>query len=337
MTAQVDRKCFRKLARRHEVGAIPAPGRRGFHWPSRHWLVICWVILIFLSLSPIVSATGQDRPPLSDQLAGGEFDYVVQSGDSLTRVGARFGVGIGALAAHNNLAPDSLLKIGQRLRIDNRHIVADFVNDGIVINIPQRMLFYFKEGRLLHSYPVALGRPDWPTPTGQFTIVVKEENPTWEVPQSIQEEMRSDGKVVETCVPPGPDNPLGEYWLGLSIGGYGIHGTIAPASIYHFQTHGCIRLHPDDIAQLFGEVANGAPGLLLYRRLMVARVGEKIYLEIHRDAYKKDGDIRERFEEVVKAYALEPMVDRELANDIIRRQDGIAQEITRRNGAANSR
>ena len=52
-------------------------------------------------------------------------------------------------------------------------------------------------------------------------------------------------------MPPGPDNPLGKHWLGLSIHGYGIHGTIAPSSIYQFRTHGCIRLHPDDIAELF--------------------------------------------------------------------------------------
>src|SRR5207244_4257585 len=58
------------------------------------------------------------------------------------------------------------------------------------------------------------------------------------------------GKPVLTHVPPSPANPLGKYWLGLSIPGVGIHGTNAPSSIYNLQTHGCIRLHPDDIEKL---------------------------------------------------------------------------------------
>jgi L,D-transpeptidase ErfK/SrfK len=275
---------------------------------------------------------GQDRPPLADQLAGGEFDYVVERGDSLTRIGARFGVSAGTLAALNNIAPASLLKVGQRLRVDNRHIVADFVADGIIINIPQRMLFYFKEGRLMRSYPVALGRPDWPTPTGRFKIIVKEENPTWEVPQSIQEEMRSEGKAVETCVPPGPDNPLGQYWLGLSIGGYGIHGTIAPASIYHFQTHGCIRLHPDDIAELFDRVKVGTPGRLIYQPVLLAVLDDgRILLEVHRDIYNKGIDPVQTARGMAEANGLSRDIDWSRADAVIAAQEGLAREVGRRN------
>ncbi len=341
MARQVDQRCFHcESARRHEISAsdaMPKRNRLGPRIASHSLLVRCFVLLASLSLLPIASAKSENRPPPSEQLVGGEFAYAVQRADSLTSIGARFGVGVGVLAADNNFSPGSLLKIGQLLRIDNRHIVPEIVIDGIVINIPQRMLFYFRGGRLIRFYPVALGRPDWPTPMGQFRIVMKEENPTWEVPKSIQEEMRREGKAVETWVPPGPDNPLGKYWLGLSIGGYGIHGTIAPASIYHFQTHGCIRLHPDDIARLFSDVPTGTPGLLLYRRLMIARVNERIYLEVHRDVYNKDSETRDRFEELLRTFNLEPLVDRDLANDIIRKQDGIAREITRRIGVTNSR
>jgi L,D-transpeptidase ErfK/SrfK len=282
---------------------------------------------VFFSIFVVAHASGQDPMPMPDQLVGGEFSYVVQKGDSLTGVGARFGVGVGHLATINNLSASALLKVGQQLRIDNRHIVPATVNDGIIINIPQRMLFYFKEGRLARSFPVGLGRNDWPTPTGQFKIAVTEENPIWDVPQSIQEEMRREGQAVKTCVPPGPDNPLGKHWLGLTIGGYGIHGTIAPASIYQFQTHGCIRAHADDIARLFDDVSRGTPGTLIYRRLMIANVGGTVYLEVHRDVYKKQPDVQAEFEELVRTLNLESRVDRELATDIIRKQDGIAREI----------
>ena len=286
-----------------------------------------FLLLVYFSISLTAHASAQEPMPVPDQLVGGESSYVVQKGDSLTRIGARFGVGVGQLAAINNFSANALLKVGQALRIDNRHIVPAIINDGIIINIPQRMLFYFKEGRLARSFPVGLGRRDWPTPTGPFKIAVKEENPVWDVPKSIQEEMQREGKAVETCIPPGPDNPLGKHWLGLSIGGYGIHGTIAPASIYHFQTHGCIRAHADDIAQLFDDVSRGTPGTLLYRRMMIANVDGTIYLEVHRDAYKQQPDVQAQFAEFLRTQNLESRVDRELAQAIIRKEDGIARAI----------
>jgi L,D-transpeptidase ErfK/SrfK len=215
------------------------------------------LLLLFAGLCGAAASSAEQRSTFSHQLVGREFTYVVQPGDSLTAIGARFGVGISTLAAVNKLAYNAHLKPAQELHIDNRHIVPRAADNGIVINIPQRMLYFFTQGQARRAFPVALGKEDWPTPSGEFKIAVKEENPVWDVPKSIQEEMRREGKEVKTCVPPGPDNPLGKHWLGLSITGYGIHGTIAPASIYQFQTHGCIRLHPDDVAELFPAVERG--------------------------------------------------------------------------------
>jgi L,D-transpeptidase ErfK/SrfK len=96
---------------------------------------------------------------------------------------------------------------------------------------------------------------------------------------------------VKTRVPPGPDNPLGQYWLGLSLAGYGVHGTLAPTSIDRFRSHGCIRLHPDDIADLFGRVPIGTPGHIIYTPLRLARLtNDRIWLEVHRDVFKRAGD-----------------------------------------------
>lgn len=182
--------------------------------------VILCILFAFLALFPNQNAASQEiPPPLPDQLVGGSFTYVVQKGDSLTSIGARFGVGINALAGSNRMSADALLREGRTLLIDNRHIVPEVLSDGFLINIPQRMLFFFKQGQLARAYPVGLGRPDWPTPTGAFTVVIKEENPIWDVPKSIQEEMRREGKVVEERVPACPENPLGKHWLALSIRG----------------------------------------------------------------------------------------------------------------------
>jgi L,D-transpeptidase ErfK/SrfK len=254
---------------------------------------------------------------LSNALVGREFVHSVQKGESLAVLGARFGVEISVLAANNGLRPNALLKEAQTLRIDNRHIVPNSLSDGILINIPQRMLFHMRQGHVIQSYAVGLGCPDWPTPARKFTVITKEENPTWDVPKSIQEEMRREGKIVQQRVPPCPENPLGKQWMGLSIRGYGIHGTIAPTSIYQFRTHGCIRLHPDDIAALFAEISTGTPGLLLYQRLMITRLGDRIFLEVHRDVYRKEPNPLENLLAVVKTNNLEPLLDWEAAKAII--------------------
>ena len=301
----------------------------------RH-IAVGFLLLLLSLLLGYRPAAGHQNRALSQQLVGGEFSYAAKRGDSLIGIGARFGVDAGVIAADNNLSASSPLKLGQVLRINNRHIIPRRIEEGILINIPQRLLFHFKGGRLLRFFPVGLGRWDWPTPTGHFNIVVKEENPTWDVPKSIQDEMQREGKTVKTCVPPGPDNPLGSHWLGLSIPGYGIHGTIAPTSIYRFQTHGCIRAHADDIAQLFGEVSRGTPAILIYERLMIAKNGQQVYLESHRDVYKKDPDAPRLFEELLQALNLESVVDRQLAQSILRKQEGIARPITREIGAMDS-
>ncbi len=267
---------------------------------------------------------------MSNELVGGTLGYVVRKGDSLTSIGARFGVGVNALAASNRISAGSFLRIGQSLSIDNRHIVPAVVSDGFLINIPQRMLFFFQPGQPARAYPVALGRFDWRTPTGDFTIVVKEENPVWDVPKSIQEEMRREGKEVKERVPACPENPLGKHWLGLSIRGLGIHGTIAPASIYQFQTHGCIRLAEEDIATIFPEVSEGTPGRIIYQRLMIARLGEQIFMEVHRDIYGKQADGVAILAALAKAHNLEPLLDWRIARGIITASDGAVHEITKK-------
>jgi L,D-transpeptidase ErfK/SrfK len=296
--------------------------------------MIYFAVFVWLSLSVSPSfnfaAGAEERPALANRVVGGQFQYSAQSGDSLTSIGARFGMDVPVLAPANNLDPTARLKLGQVLRIDNRHIVPQALEDGILINLPQRVLFYFTAGELVAHYPVGLGRPDWQTPTGRFTILTKEENPVWDVPLSIQEEMRREGQVVRTRVLACPQNPLGKHWMGLSIPGYGIHGTIAPSSIYQFRTHGCIRLHPDDMAALFAAVATGTPGLMVYQRLMVARVGEQIFLEVHRDVYRKEPNPLESLAAIARQEGLDSLLDWESAKAIIARQEGVAREVAQR-------
>lgn len=113
----------------------------------------------------------------------------------------------------------------------------------IVVSIPDRKLALVVDGRVVKVFPTAVGAPKSPSPTGTFTIVNRVPKPTWYTP----------GKVV----PPGPENPLGTRWLGLSLKGFGIHGTNSPRSIGRAKSHGCIRMRNRDVQELFELVRVG--------------------------------------------------------------------------------
>lgn len=262
-------------------------------------------------------------------IAGSQFQYAVQPGDSFTGIGARYGMDPRQLARDNDLKLEARLKPGQLLAVDNRHIVPSGFIEGILINIPQRMLYLFAGAELQAAYPVALGKPSWPTPSGEFTVQTRERDKTWLVPPSIQREMAAKGEPVLTRVPPGPDNPLGRHWLGLSIPGLGIHGTIAPQSIYHFQSHGCIRLHPDDIAALFERVEKGTPGSLQYLPALLYVDDEgRVYLEVHRDIYKKNPDLHKIVRELADSEGVSERIDWMKADAAIAAREGRVREVT---------
>lgn len=119
-----------------------------------------WFVILVASAMLVPGVVGQDRPVTS----GGWSVHVVRAGESLSSVGARHGVEPRVLAHGNAVRSDAALRVGQRLIIDNRHLVPSAEReDEIVINVPQRMLFHFVGGMLAAAYPVAVGRPSSPT------------------------------------------------------------------------------------------------------------------------------------------------------------------------------
>jgi L,D-transpeptidase catalytic domain len=113
----------------------------------------------------------------------------------------------------------------------------------IVVSIPDRKLALLEGDRVIKVYRVAVGAPVSPSPSGDFEIVQRLENPTYYHPGVI--------------IGPGANNPLGPRWIGLNIQGFGIHGTNRPDSIGKNSSHGCIRLRNSDIQDLFARVRVG--------------------------------------------------------------------------------
>jgi lipoprotein-anchoring transpeptidase ErfK/SrfK len=122
----------------------------------------------------------------------------------------------------------------------------------IVIRRGVNELRYYRGSKLVRTFGVATGQSVYPTPTGTFSIVDMQLNPWWLPPDSAW----AKG---EKPIPPGPGNPLGTRWMGLSAPGVGIHGTPDDASIGYSASHGCIRMHIPDAEWLFHHVQIGTP------------------------------------------------------------------------------
>ena len=287
-------------------------------------------LLLLMTLIPSSAPLPHAEDP-GGALVGRISLHVVGKGESLRAIGARYGVDVSTLAAGNAIKPGAGLRIGQALVVDNRHLVPPAALDGrLVVNVPQRMLFFGTAGRVF-SAPVAVGSRGWQTPLAPFTIRVKETDPTWDVPESIAAEARAKGQTLPMKLPPGPGNPLGRHWLGLSIGSVGIHGTNAPSSIYGTVTHGCIRVHPDDIAVLFDIVSVGTPGVVVYEPILLAEDGGEVYLEAHPDVYRRGVKPATAQARIIAAAAgLTERIDWMAADAVIGRREGIARSVTAR-------
>jgi lipoprotein-anchoring transpeptidase ErfK/SrfK len=122
----------------------------------------------------------------------------------------------------------------------------------IVIRRGSNQLYLYDGPSLVRTFVIATGQAEYPTPLGDFEIIVKEENPTWNPPDS-------DWAEGLLPVPPGPGNPLGTRWMGLSAYAVGIHGTPNAASLGYSASHGCIRMAIPEAEWLFEQVEVGTP------------------------------------------------------------------------------
>lgn len=293
----------------------------------RTFLVLLVAGLVTGVLFPSLAAAGL----LFEQ----KTSYRTAPGDTLSSIGARFGVDWRSIAEENRIDPDAPLRAGQRLRITLRKIIPRAVQRGIIIDIPGRMLYLFDRGTLDRAIPVGLGAPKgngqrgWETPAGRFTIVGKRTSPTWLVPKSIQEEMRREGAVVKESLPPGPKSPLGRYAVRTSLPGIVIHETTDPSTVYAFMSHGCVRVLPEHMGRLYRSVRAGMPGELIYRPVKVAVLRDgRVFMEVHRDIYGKIKDMRAEAQRVLQEQGVLKSVDWARVEQALKQQAGVPVEIS---------
>lgn len=243
--------------------------------------------LTFLCTAP-VQATVYSLASDSDQVVGSDQSMTTVYEDTLYDLARKYSLGSEELIRVNPGIDPWLPGAGKQLVIPGRHILPPGPREGIVVNLPEHRLYYFpkvKKGqpRQVITYPVSIGKMDWRTPLGLTHVIAKEKNPVWFPPESVRKEHAANGDPLPARVPSGPDNPLGLFAMRLAVGNgtYMIHGTNNPIAVGLAVTHGCIRMYPDDVAQLFPMIPVGTPVRLINEPIKVAWVDGELLLEAH--------------------------------------------------------
>lgn len=200
--------------------------------------------------------------PTENQHVIGALEQVTAvAADTFVDLARRHGVGYTELRRANPGVDPWLPGEGTAIVLPKRFVLPDAPRRGVVLNLAEYRMYYYPKDApdSVHTYPISIGRMDWETPLGRTSVVAKAERPSWYPPESIREEHAAEGDPLPRVVPPGPDNPLGEYAIRLGLPGYLIHGTNRPAGVGMRVTHGCIRMFPEDIEQLFAMMPVGTP------------------------------------------------------------------------------
>ena len=220
--------------------------------------------------------------PKGDQVIGQLAVVTVREGDTLPDIARHFGLGHEAITAANPDVDVWAPRDGGRVLLPLMFVLPDAPRQGIVINLASMRLFLFGgKNRPVVTYPVGIGEEGRSTPMGAMHVERKAVRPTWYVPASIRRDHAQRGDPLPAEVPPGPDNPLGEYALYLSRASYVIHGTNKPYSIGLRATSGCIRLYPEGVEKLYRAVPAGTPVYVVNQPYLLGRAGGILYLEAH--------------------------------------------------------
>lgn len=245
---------------------------------------------LLLALSPVLAqAEFLDLPPPGEDLVGRMRYVKAQQGDTLIDIAHDHSVGQDEMVMANPTVSRWLPGEGTKVLIPDRFILPDAPRVGIVVNIPEMRMYFFPPGEgknpptQVVTYPISVGRMDWKSPMGVTKIVEKIKDPTWTPPESIKKEHALEGDILPDVVPAGPDNPLGQFAMRLGVkGSYLIHGTGQEKAdgIGMMVTHGCMRMYPEDVAQLFPKVGVGTQVNLVYQSVKVGWHNNALYVEV---------------------------------------------------------
>ncbi len=282
---------------------------------------------------PYVAVAGTD-PGAAKSVIGSTRFYNVQKGDTFLDLARFYGLGYNEIEQANPGVDPWIPPVEQAIVLPTEWVLPNVEYQGVVINIPEMRLYYFHPRRpgaplLVSTYPVGLGRDDWRTPAGKFKVNGKTKNPTWVIPESIRKERIKEKGFSETMIPGGdPKNPLGKYRFELSLPMYRIHGTNIPWGVGMQVSHGCVRLYPEDIEQLFPMIPIGTPGQFVYEPVKVGARAGRILIEVSPDIYNQVPGMFGEARRLLSARGWLERVDMARVERAVVEQSGVPLDVT---------
>ena len=251
-------------------------------------LLLALLAVVGLAAAGPAHATVYQLTTPDDAVVGEDQSVQTVYEDTLYDLARKFSLGSEEVIRVNPNVDPWIPGADKTIIIPGRHILPPGPREGVVVNLPEHRLYYYPkpqrgQPRQVITYPVSIGKMDWHTPIGVTHVIGKEKNPVWFPPESVRKEHAAAGDPLPARVPSGPDNPLGLFAMRLAAGNgtYMIHGTNNPIAVGLAVTHGCIRMYPEDVAQLFPMIPIGMPVRIINEPVKVAWVDGELLLEAH--------------------------------------------------------
>ena len=259
--------------------------RLSIHTRYFHQIFSALLFLLIVRV-PSLGATSYPLPPADVDLVGETQIIQARAEDTLLDIARRYDLGQDEILLANPKVDRWLPGEGTEVVLPSRFILPRAERKGLVLNVPEMRLYYFYRSGLdkepkVASYPVSIGRMDWNTPLGMARIAGKDRDPSWHPPKSLKLEAIAKGDPLPDVVEPGPDNPLGRYAMRLSIPGYLIHSTNKPFGVGMRVTHGCVRMYPEDIEEIFPLVPVQTMVQIVNQPIKLGWQNKTLFLEVH--------------------------------------------------------
>lgn len=296
-------------------------------------LILGYLLTVLLSST---AAAASYRLAEGESVIGALQMASARADDTLVRIARRYNLGYREMVLANHQTDRWLPEPGGLILLPTQHVLPNAPRRGIVINLAEMRLYYFPEGRSdeVWTYPVGIGREGWQTPLASTHISSKIEAPSWTPPASIRQEYSERGIELPASIPAGPDNPLGDHALRLALPGYLLHGTNRPAGVGMKVSHGCIRLYPEDIGDLFAKVEVGTPVRIVDQPFKLGWQDGMLFLEVSRPDYPVAGvsyqgfDMNQLVDAIIAATPEQQThIDWQLVEQIAKQADGVPAAI----------